>query len=256
MKITTRGALGAAAALAFAASSADAATFWTVNFTPLNGSGVTGNALLTLNDDATRLTVEINAFGLVPDRNHPGHIHGRFDDDKFPIDSTVPTLAQDSDGDGFIEVAEGAASYGPIILPLSDLTDPGPEAPNGILRYTQSFDLLDDSIYADSDMDGVADFERTDLLGDDLKSLDLREIVLHGMFVPAGAGAGTPGEVDGNNGYLAVLPAASGEIVFAGNVAPVPEPATWAMMIAGFGMVGGAMRSARRAKVRYAPAKS
>jgi hypothetical protein len=26
----------------------------------------------------------------------------------------------------------------------------------------------------------------------------------------------------------------------------VPEPATWAMMIGGFGMVGGAMRSARR----------
>jgi hypothetical protein len=28
--------------------------------------------------------------------------------------------------------------------------------------------------------------------------------------------------------------------------AAVPEPATWAMMIGGFGMVGGAMRSARR----------
>jgi hypothetical protein len=30
------------------------------------------------------------------------------------------------------------------------------------------------------------------------------------------------------------------------SVAAVPEPATWAMMIGGFGMVGGAMRSARR----------
>lgn len=37
--------------------------------------------------------------------------------------------------------------------------------------------------------------------------------------------------------------------------AAVPEPATWAMMIGGFGMVGGAMRSARRKQtvsVRYA----
>jgi hypothetical protein len=35
----------------------------------------------------------------------------------------------------------------------------------------------------------------------------------------------------------------------------VPEPATWAMMIGGFGMVGGAMRSARRrAKAIYATA--
>jgi len=31
------------------------------------------------------------------------------------------------------------------------------------------------------------------------------------------------------------------------DVAPVPEPATWALMILGFGAVGGAMRSRRRA---------
>jgi hypothetical protein len=40
-----------------------------------------------------------------------------------------------------------------------------------------------------------------------------------------------------------------------GSVAAVPEPATWAMMIGGFGMVGGAMRSARRKQkvaVKYA----
>jgi hypothetical protein len=30
--------------------------------------------------------------------------------------------------------------------------------------------------------------------------------------------------------------------------AAVPEPATWAMMLGGFGLVGGAMRSARRRK--------
>jgi hypothetical protein len=31
--------------------------------------------------------------------------------------------------------------------------------------------------------------------------------------------------------------------------APVPEPSTWAMMLLGFGFVGGAMRSRRRQKV-------
>jgi hypothetical protein len=35
------------------------------------------------------------------------------------------------------------------------------------------------------------------------------------------------------------------DLVSGGAVAAVPEPATWAMMIAGFGMVGGAMRFAR-----------
>jgi PEP-CTERM motif len=34
--------------------------------------------------------------------------------------------------------------------------------------------------------------------------------------------------------------------------APVPEPATWAMMIAGFGLVGGAMRRRKAITVSYA----
>ena len=33
---------------------------------------------------------------------------------------------------------------------------------------------------------------------------------------------------------------------------PVPEPATWAMMLVGFGAVGGALRSRRKATLRYA----
>ena len=32
----------------------------------------------------------------------------------------------------------------------------------------------------------------------------------------------------------------------------VPEPASWAMMLGGFGMIGGAMRSRRKAGVRFA----
>ena len=35
---------------------------------------------------------------------------------------------------------------------------------------------------------------------------------------------------------------------------PIPEPATWAMMIGGFGLVGGAMRRARRSRSALAAA--
>ncbi|WP_298672162.1 PEPxxWA-CTERM sorting domain-containing protein [uncultured Sphingomonas sp.] len=43
----------------------------------------------------------------------------------------------------------------------------------------------------------------------------------------------------------------SQDLKFVGNVGGVPEPATWAMMIFGFGAVGGMMRIRQR-KVRYA----
>jgi hypothetical protein len=47
----------------------------------------------------------------------------------------------------------------------------------------------------------------------------------------------------------------SGSITFTytpSGVGAVPEPATWAMMIGGFGVVGGAMRRRQKVSVRYA----
>ena len=37
-----------------------------------------------------------------------------------------------------------------------------------------------------------------------------------------------------------------------GQVSPVPEPATWAMMLAGFGIVGGVMRGRQRTSISFA----
>ena len=59
------------------------------------------------------------------------------------------------------------------------------------------------------------------------------------------AGAGTTGEVDGTAGFKATLPVASGEIFQVG-VAPVPEPETYAMLLAGLGLLGFVAR--RRSK--------
>lgn len=54
-----------------------------------------------------------------------------------------------------------------------------------------------------------------------------------------------------SNGYAMEVD----DLVFTGT-SGVPEPATWAMMLGGFGMVGGGMRSARRrnAKLKFAAA--
>ena len=73
--------------------------------------------------------------------------------------------------------------------------------------------------------------------------------LLDGETIPAGEQILTVNGLSRGNGSY------SGTIAFL-STAAVPEPATWAMMLGGFGLVGGAMRSARRRKsqVTYATA--
>lgn len=222
------------------ASAVHAAQNFSVNFTQINGQGANGSATLTLNEGATSLFVQIMASGLEAGGPHVAHIHGLFSNvtSGTPVDSRTPTIAQDTDGDGFIELAEGLATYGPIIIDFGNI-DPNLD---GVINFSQTFNLLQSSTF-------TGGYGRTDLLGADLMSLDLREIVIHGMTVAPGIGADTPGEVNGTNGYLAVLPVLSGEILAQG---AVPEPASWAMMIFGFGAVGTSLRTVRRQRTAIA----
>lgn len=203
------------------AVAANASTF-KADLTELNNSGVSGTALLQVFRNAstgtpTSLRVTINATGLEPNMLHVQHIHGRFSGpgvgEGTPIDSLTPPLSADTDGDGFVEVGEGVPFYGPIILNLSS-GGQFPTAPDGTIAFTETYDLSDDSPFSG------------DFTADDLFPLNFREIVIHGLSVPAGVGAGTGGEVNGTGGYLAPLPVAAGEIQ------SVPEPA------ATFGLLG------------------
>ena len=193
---------------------ADALFF--VHIDPLNNSGVRGEAVLALNGNI--LTVEIAATGLDPAFNdatgmnqvHPLHIHG------FPggnPDSKVPTLASDADHDGFIEVAEGAPDYGPILLSLTH-NGQFPTAPNGTFIFTQTYQLPSAAI--PSPIQALNELGlNTDV------PLDRREIVIHGLTLQAGQGATNAdsivppiglNEADGTPGYKAALPVAAGEI--------------------------------------------
>lgn len=159
---------------------------------PLNGSGVTGTFTIERKGQG-QIRVHIQATGLeVTPQVHLGHIHGL----EGNADATCPTQADDTDEDGFVELAEGLPKYGPIIVDFGDV-DPNND---GIANYSMTFNLNQSSTF------------NGDKTKNDLLPLDLRVIVLHGMTVGT-QGAGTPGEVDGTPGYKVVLPVACGEIM-------------------------------------------
>ncbi len=183
------------------------------DFVALNNSGVAGTTTVLLDSATQTVRVDIQASGLEPGQVHIQHIHG-FDDDSK---ATTPKLAQDADRDGFVELGEGLATYGPIQLNLSlnpadSVHDHGtsghdhtaaaefPTADaNGNLRYTETFRFSTSDANAQAIFNGIT-------------PLNMKEVVIHGESVAAGSGAGTGGEVDGTAGYKAVLPVASGEL--------------------------------------------
>ncbi len=157
---------------------------YSVDFTALNGSGVSGSAELTLMGD--ELTVKVYAMGLEPNMVHPQHIHGFTENKK---NSTCPTSAADANGDGLVDLVEGLPSYGPVLLELYVPVDEFPVADeNGVLVYERTFTL------------GETEFtEEGELITESaLSPLQNRTIVLHGMTV------------DGE--YIATLPVACGQI--------------------------------------------
>lgn len=183
---------------------------WTVDLDALNSSGANASAVLAMNteeDGTNYLNVAITATGMTPSQVHAQHVHGLFDEEGNPIDSISPTLADDADKDGMVEVLEGVSKYGDVLLPLSMSSGDMPMADeNGVLSFIQNYDLGDDSNF-------FSPVTMTDYTGDDVMPLDLREVVLHGVQVPDGIGEGTGNEVDGGeNGYTGILPAAAGEI--------------------------------------------
>lgn len=74
---------------------------------------------------------------------------------------------------------------------------------------------------------------------------------LGGRLTAVGTSYSNAGGVYGNQPDVGLTRYGAGSLM----AAAIPEPATWAMLIGGFGVVGGAMRSARRnrkAAIRFA----
>jgi hypothetical protein len=200
----------------------DGKLLYSTEFTALNNSGIAGRAVLLLDQDAQTLTVDIQATGLEADQMHIQHIHGFAND----VDAMTPTIAQDDDGDGFVELAEGLETYGPIQLNLT--LDPDSAAHD---HGTEGHDHTAEAVFPTVGADGMLNYRETfrfdvndpnaQAIFDGITPLEFKEIVLHGMTTTARQGQGTDGEVDGTAGYKLALPVASGELTGVASAADV-----------------------------------
>jgi hypothetical protein len=113
----------------------------------------TTDATADIRIKADDFRITVRARGVTPGTLHPQHIHAGMQ---------CPTMADDANHDGFVDVIEGLPKYGPILVSLdSDLNDFGmsldfPTADDrGTYRYreTASMSALEDGIMGPLDVD-------------------------------------------------------------------------------------------------------
>lgn len=213
------------ACTALAAPAFAATTYYATTFQDINNLGASGSALVTYNSDNQTLKVSYNATGLAKNMTHLAHIHGTFDSNGNPTQAVTPSLANnDTDGNGVLSLAEGAAVYGPIILNLTHSTQAGlngfPKAANGSINFTQTYNLTNTDAFGSG-------YDASDLM-----PLNFREIVVHGAYqTSAGLSlTGKPGD------YSLTVPVLAG--VLKQVAAPVPLPATGLLLLGGLAGLG------------------
>ncbi|MEU3832991.1 hypothetical protein [Streptomyces microflavus] len=120
-----------------------------IDLEQLNDSGASGAALVSLEGD--KLTVKIEAQGLVPGQPHAQHIHGSTDGHDF----RCPDKSADKDGDGIVTTAEGLPTYGDINISLTTKGDTSKDSglavdrmpvadKNGKLTYSRTITVSQD----------------------------------------------------------------------------------------------------------------
>lgn len=151
------GAVAVPVTLMFAGTAYAATGSASGNLEPLNESGASGMTMADVAD--TEVTVTIQAQGLLADMPHAQHIH--YGDEAR---NECPSLADDADGDGWLNVAEGVPAYGPIAVSLTTEGDTSadsglavdryPTAPGGTQNYERTMTV--DQATADAILAGEA----------------------------------------------------------------------------------------------------
>jgi hypothetical protein len=185
-------------------SSTDGHRYFEAVLHPGNGSNAEGVAFMSL--QGNKFSVDAAVTGLESGQEHPFHIHG------FPdgAPSRLPNpLTDDLDHDGYVETFEAETNaVGPVILSLNTAGTPTSDENAGPFPSANGLGV---TVYHETFTFDPANPDQSAILNE-LQTLDHRALEIHGLSVPAGAGAGTLGEVNGTAGYAATLPAAGGII--------------------------------------------
>lgn len=146
--------VAAAACLGIAAApaNADSTSSYQATLSSINGSGASGDFMLSLNGSKATITEHVSglaaSFGGAA-YPHVQHIHG-------DAQGMCPTMSADTNKDGVISTTEGAPAYGGILTTLSTSGDTSPAsgtnikiAPSGAsYSYSRTIDLDAKSIEA------------------------------------------------------------------------------------------------------------
>ena len=246
-----------AATIACSLPASSHAAIYVADLAPARGQPPIGQVTVDFDASANTIRFLISAAaGSLAQGDHQLHLHANYagnltigDPLSGQVEATPPALTDDLDGDGIIEVFEATPLIGEswwTIATVAAGADGSLNYDSGILTLASGTLFPADPLTIGSpgvsgpdDVDYPFNVDNIGFYRSALDNFDLLAFDIHGALDPVGIGA-TPGEIDGSDGFEPLRPALAGAFATA-----VPEPATWAMMLIGFGMVGAATRYRR-----------
>lgn len=222
---------------------------------------------VTVDFDPTANTIRFlvtAAAGSLEQGEHQLHLHANYlgnlsigDPLTEQVEALPPAPTDDLDGDAVLEVFEAVPVIGESWWTIATVA----AADDGSLNYDSGLlavgpgtifgpdpvDVGSPGVSGPEEFDYPFNVDNVGFYRSALERFDLLAFDIHGANDPGGVGA-PQGEVDEFDGYEPLRPALGGAF----GAAVVPEPASWAMMIAGFSLAGGAMRRSRARSPRFA----
>ena len=182
-----------------------------------------------------------------------GQISGTLNGQAFTLSDYVLSLATDTD-----TVSQPRPDFRP------SLYNSGPATLsftiNGVSgSFATPFNAFSVTLGSGSGQRALVGFTEAEPFGNDL--IDVRDPGLQGYDLKTGISSATNLPIDFLN-FGTAFPTSAGTLIFAdddaasarfsASLSAVPEPASWAMMVLGFGILGGALRQRTKLRVRFA----